>query len=118
MTNLVDLSQYRKKGSRKPGVFFSRDELRAILDVYSRRVAAGEWKDYAIDRQGADAFFTVFRHSFDAPLFTIGKRRNAKVDEFLLINEGRTVKRSASLEKILMIVDRPARLLKLPSNCS
>src|SRR5581483_7356817 len=30
-------------------VTFSRRELRRILDLYGRKVAAGEWRDYAID---------------------------------------------------------------------
>ena len=28
-------------------VTFSRKELRRILDLYGRKVAAGEWRDYA-----------------------------------------------------------------------
>ena len=30
-------------------VTFSRRELNRILDLYGRKVAAGEWRDYAID---------------------------------------------------------------------
>ena len=35
---------------RKPNqVGFARDELAKILDVYGRMVAAGNWRDYAMD---------------------------------------------------------------------
>ena len=34
---------------RATQVGFERDELQRILDLYGRMVAAGEWRDYAID---------------------------------------------------------------------
>ena len=34
---------------RQAGVFFERRELDRILRLYGRMVAAGEWRDYAID---------------------------------------------------------------------
>ncbi len=55
----------------------SRGELQRILNLYSRRVASGEWRDYAIDHLENMAAFSVFRHSLDKPLFTIAKRRGS-----------------------------------------
>ena len=46
---------------REPDVFFTRAELDAILSVYGRKVAEGEWRDYAIDHYGNVAVFSVFR---------------------------------------------------------
>lgn len=54
--------------------FFDRNELSLLLSLYSRRVANGQWRDYAIDQQGGSAVFSVFRHSHDAPAFRIAKR--------------------------------------------
>ena len=42
-------------------VFFTRKEFTAILDLYGRKVAAGEWRDYAIDFGREKAVFSVFR---------------------------------------------------------
>ncbi|RED53578.1 DUF2794 domain-containing protein [Aestuariispira insulae] len=114
MNNLVDLSNYRQKGSKHRAVFFSKEELRSILDLYSRHVADGEWKDYAIDHQGPVAGFSVFRHSFDRPLLTIGKRRNGKHEEFFLTSNGRTIKRSRHLGDLLKYLSKPMKLIKLP----
>ena len=47
---------------RRP-IFFDRTELNQLLSLYSRRVASGEWRDYAIDQRGGSAVFSVFRHS-------------------------------------------------------
>ena len=44
-------------------VFFDRPELDRLLRLYGRMVAAGEWRDYAIDGQREAATFSVFRRS-------------------------------------------------------
>ena len=55
-------------------VFFERAELNAILRIYGRMVAAGEWKDYAIGGNEESAVFAVFRRASEAPLYRIEKR--------------------------------------------
>ena len=44
-------------------VTFSRHELDRILSLYGRKVAAGEWRDYAIDFLKDRAVFSVFRRA-------------------------------------------------------
>ncbi len=46
---------------------FNRQELSAILAVYGRKVAAGEWRDYAIDIGRDKAVFSVFRRASEVP---------------------------------------------------
>src|ERR1700722_18574223 len=58
---------------RERRIFFSRRELDQLLQLYSRQVARGEWRDYAIDHSDGRAAFSVFRHSLDMPLYTIVK---------------------------------------------
>lgn len=60
--------------SQAPTVFFERPELNAILNLYGRMVAAGEWKDYAIGAHEDAAVFAVFRRASEAPLYRIEKR--------------------------------------------
>ena len=54
-------------------VFFDRPELDRLLRLYGRMVAAGEWRDYAIDHAGDRAVFSVFRRTSETPLFQIIK---------------------------------------------
>ncbi len=56
---------------RRARIFVSRRELDQLLQLYSRQVARGEWRDYAIDQSEGLAAFSVFRHSLDTPLYTI-----------------------------------------------
>ena len=55
-------------------VFFDRRELDMLLRLYGRQVAAGEWRDYAIDGGAEAATFSVFRRTAEAPLYRIEKR--------------------------------------------
>src|SRR3569832_419141 len=51
-----------------------RRELMAILNVYCRKVAVGEWRDYAIGMGTEAATFAVYRRTSELPLYRIEKR--------------------------------------------
>ncbi len=109
MADVIKLSEYRKNPRKR--VTFNRQELRQLLDVYSRRVASGEWKDYAIDQQGGLAVFTVFRHTFDAPAFAIAKRPDGRRWDYLVLSGQRAIKRGATMGEVLSIFNKPLRLI-------
>jgi hypothetical protein len=44
-----------------------------LLNLYGRMVAAGEWRDYAIDFLRDKAQFSVFRRTAEVPLYRIVK---------------------------------------------
>jgi len=71
MARFYRLDHFRNSAKK---TFFDRSELNQLLSLYSRRVASGEWRDYAIDQLGATAVFSVFRHSHETPLFRITKQ--------------------------------------------
>jgi len=48
-------------------LYFSKDELVKILNLYSKGVSSGEWKDYAINFNNNNAFFYIFKHSLASP---------------------------------------------------
>jgi hypothetical protein len=95
--NLVDFS------GERPAVSFRRFELGRILDIYSTRVAAGEWRDYAIDQIEGRAVFSIFRHSMDRPLFTITKRSE---QDWEIANGPRSLAHTDSLDKALEVFTR------------
>lgn len=95
-------------------VGFDRDELTRILDLYGRMVAAGNWRDYAIDLGRDMAVFSAFRRTAERPEYRIVKNpalRN-KQGMWALIGEGGAVlKRGQELAPVLAPVER--KLLKL-----
>src|SRR5437763_14855047 len=52
-------------------VTFNRFELSRILNLYGRKVAEGEWRDYAIDFLKDRAVFSVFRRASEIPIYRI-----------------------------------------------
>ena len=58
----------------RPIVFFERRELDALMQLYGRQVAAGAWRDYALDGLEDAAVFSVFERAAEAPLYRIEKR--------------------------------------------
>jgi len=95
-------------------VTFHRRELGAILSVYGQLVAAGEWRDYAIDMTRDVAVFSVFRRMGEVPAYRIEKRpKNAgKQGAYSIIaSDGRVLKRGSDLQMALRIFNR--KLMKL-----
>ena len=90
-------------------VTFSRRELNRILDLYGRKVAAGEWRDYAIDFMKDRAVFSVFRRSSEVPIYRIEK--NPKLERrqgaySIISATGLIVRRGPELERVLRSIDR------------
>ena len=54
-------------------IFFSKLELSSILNLYSKQVSKGNWKDYALDSKIDNAIFSIYRHTQDKPMFQIIK---------------------------------------------
>ncbi|MFC3580353.1 DUF2794 domain-containing protein [Sphingomonas hylomeconis] len=95
-------------------VGFERVELNRILDLYGRMVAAGHWKDYAMDLGRDAAIFSAFRRAAERPEFRIEKRpalRNRQGMWALIGEAGVVLKRGPELAAVLAPVER--RLMKL-----
>ena len=92
-----------------PVTRFDRGELNRILGIYGRMVAAGEWRDYALDFLEEMAVFSVFRRTSEMPLFRIEKRPKlrSKQGQYSVIAAGGLVmKRGHDLGQVLKIFDK------------
>jgi hypothetical protein len=95
-------------------VTFNREELRRILDLYGRKVADGEWRDYAIDFSRGKAVFSVFRRTAEMPLYRIEKdprlaRRQGAYS--VVATSGLILKRGHDLSRVLQVLERPLRVV-------
>ncbi len=93
---------------------FDRHELQRILDIYGRMVAAGHWRDYAMDFGKEAASFSAFRRAAERPQARIEKRPalRGKQGMWALYGElGQVLKRGHELTGVLFPLER--RLLKL-----
>jgi hypothetical protein len=108
MSQLYRFSEYRKTPRR---VFFDRAELNQLLSLYSRNVASGEWRDYAIDQIGGSAIFSVFRHTHDAPLYSIAKQCGSRSVEFVVFSGREKLKRAKTLGDALKVFNKNLRVV-------
>lgn len=100
-------------GSQSGQVGFDREELQRILDLYGRMVAAGQWRDYAMDFDKQAASFAAFRRAAEQPQARIEKRPalRSKQGMWTLFGEhGQVLKRGHELANVLAPVER--RLVK------
>ena len=90
-------------------VTFSRRELNRILGLYGRMVAAGEWRDYAIDFLKDRAVFSVFRRASEVPIYRIEKdpQLARKQGAYSVISAtGHIMRRGHELDRVLRVLDK------------
>jgi hypothetical protein len=93
---------------------FDRQELGEILNVYGRRVAAGDWRDYALDMGRDCATFSVFRRASEVPIYRVEKRPALarKQGAFAVVTAtGLILKRGNDLSRVLAVIDKTMRLV-------
>ena len=111
---MVSVTPFPTGASHPQQQGFERAELMRILDLYGRMVAAGLWRDYAIELGRDAAIFAAFRRAAERPEYRIEKRPalRHRQGQWALIGESGTVlKRGAELGPVLAPGER--RMLKL-----
>ena len=94
-------------------VNFDRAELQMILSLYGRQVAAGEWRDYAIDFTTDQAVFSVMRGANEYPVYRIQKvpALARKQGAFSVVSvTGYILKRGHDLRNVLAVLEPKPRL--------
>ena len=112
----LEASEARDHANRRADqIAFDRRELNIILGVYGTRVAAGEWRDYALDFGRDKATFSIFRRASEVPLYrTSGRRspRRASMRE----GPGGYPKRCQDLDRVLRVLLRQPHSPRLNEN--
>lgn len=94
-------------------VRFDRGELTAILNLYGRNVASGEWRDYAMDFGREAATFSIFRRASEQPLYRIVKQPSLarRQGAYSVIAQGGLIlKRGHDLAQVLRVLIAKPRL--------
>lgn len=110
---LIPLNEARRERLDLP-VTFNRRELDEILRLYGRMVAAGEWRDYAIDHLKDRAVFSVFRRASEVPMFQIVKdpKLARKQGAFSVVAAtGMIMKRGHELRRVLTVFEPKLKLV-------
>ncbi|HWA17658.1 MAG TPA: DUF2794 domain-containing protein [Devosia sp.] len=93
---------------QKPYVSFDRRELNTILNLYGRKVADGEWRDYAIDFLKDRALFSIYKRASERPVYVVEKNPRLRNRQGLYLvtgQDGRVLKRGHELETVLRVLE-------------
>ena len=110
-TNIKNIKNIEKKF-----IFFSKLELSSILNLYSKQVSKGNWRDYALDSKIDNAIFSIYRHTQDKPMFQIIKnsQKGFRNKPSFYIKKGEEiVSKSKSLFTILSNFEKKLSIKKL-----
>ncbi|MEL6362510.1 MAG: DUF2794 domain-containing protein [Pseudomonadota bacterium] len=113
---MVEILEFPTRGAKKnlETTSFTRAELSRILALYGYFVAAGEWRDYAIDLMRERAVFSIFRRTSEAPLYRIEKRPALARKQgawVVVAMSGAVLRRGHDLGQVLRVFD--SKKLKL-----
>ena len=88
--------------------FFVKKELRSILNLYAKKVSAGDWKDYGLSINKKEISFDIYQRTSEKPMYRISKNLNPKRNDerfFILDRNGNIIKRSEYLETLIRRVE-------------
>jgi hypothetical protein len=106
------------QSSSKPqptNVTFDRHELREILNIYGRKVAEGEWRDYAIDFTVNLAVFSIFRRTSEMPLYRIEKNPKLARKQGMyavVAATGLILKRGHDLANVISVLEKKLKVVR------
>ena len=89
---------------------FKKEEIHEIMELYSKKISIGEWKDYSISFEKSYAVFAIHRSFKQGPCIEIKKNyRNECL--FTLTSQNNVITSSKSLRKVINHLKKP--ILKL-----
>ncbi len=107
------------KKIEKKLLFFSKIELTSILNLYSKQVSKGVWKDYALDSKIDNAIFSIYRHTQDKPMYQIIKNsiKGFRNKPTFYIKKGEEIiSKSSKLSIILSHFEKKLSIKKLKNH--
>ena len=89
----------------KKDIFFNKNELQLILNLYAKMVSVGEWKDYGLNILRREVSFNVYHRSSDFPIYKITKNlspKNKNEKYFIKNSKNQIIQNSDNLENLLV----------------
>ena len=107
-TNKVSLGE-------KKTIYFSKHEFTFILNLYSKQVAQGTWRDYALDSKNDIAVFSVYRHTYDQPMYQFiktSKKGYRNNPDFYIKDSSEVIYKSKVFEQMLFKFEKKINIKK------
>tara|TARA_B100000941_G_C28309642_1_gene450816 strand:- start:52 stop:390 length:339 start_codon:yes stop_codon:yes gene_type:complete len=104
MTKNLRLVINNKSSNQMEKLFFERDELKVILDLYAKMVSQGSWKDYGLNISSKKIEFNVFKNAAENAIYKICKNfkpNNKNLKYLITDSKGKILKNSFDLKILL-----------------
>ena len=91
-------------GDKKRDIFFNKNALKLILNLYAKMVSGGDWKDYGLSISKKEVSFNVYHRASEFPAYKITKNLNPKNEneKYLVKNaQNITISSSENLQKLI-----------------
>ena len=98
---LIINNNYKKKEKE---IFFVKKELQSILNLYSKMVSNGTWKDYSLSAGSKEISFDVYQRASDKPVLRILKKfKPYNFNEKFIIKDknGNIIEKSENLNSLI-----------------
>tara|TARA_B100000029_G_C17000302_1_gene750924 strand:+ start:88 stop:393 length:306 start_codon:yes stop_codon:yes gene_type:complete len=94
-----------KNHFKKNLVSFKKEEINQIMEVYSKKISIGEWKDYSITFKNDYAIFSIHKSYKLGPTFQI--KKNKYKNAYSLIFHNNTITTSQNLKNLINYLKKP-----------
>ena len=104
MNHLKLIIKNSNSSIEKVNYFFSKSELKIILNLYAKMVSNGFWKDYGLDISKEEVSFNVYKRTSENAEFRIHKNfklKNKNLKYFTSDSRGNILNISKNLEELL-----------------
>ena len=89
---------------KQKDIFFNKNELQTILNLYAKMVSNGEWKDYGLSISSKQVSFSVFKNAAENALYKICKNfkpKNKNLKYLITDTNAKILKNSFDLNILL-----------------
>jgi len=90
--------------NKEKNIFFIKEELKLILNLYAKMVSSGDWKDYGLSISKKEVSFNVYRRASESPAYKITKnlKPKNKNEKYLVKNsDNKIINNSENLQSLI-----------------
>ena len=88
----------------KREIFFNKNELKLILNLYGEMVSSGDWKDYGLSISKKEVSFNVYHRTSEFPVYKITKNlkpKNYKQKYLIKDSQNKILNNSENLQDLI-----------------
>ena len=98
---LIVNNQYEVNNKK---IFFEKNELKIILNLYAKMVSEGSWKDYGLNISKKQVSFSIFKNAAENDLYRICKNfkpKNKNLRYLITDSKGKILRSSYKLKDLV-----------------